>query len=613
MGVKKEHKYFISAHWFHLALKICAVILFLLVLLVASYGLRQTMRLFLTDFFKNRPFPAVSSQAEKPAVVSSDLNLEQFSPGSFTELFSSLAWADAGATTAYRDNLTTAISLKPLYTVKERTDLENYISGNRVLSAVGNGKEILLVNSIGEVFLFNNPGAPDTVLSPAASVPLKLELDSGKLRAATAVFDTLKNSWLIVGLGDKKSEAYSIISRSNHLEISESRNLPQFDSPSLSSGNLRLAAACSDGDCLVSASRGSLEGDFLSSKPILLHLPPYPITAQTVSLPSDIYDLSPISVAPSNKNTAKNSDKSNPIFYLATARLLDPKVSSYSAEIDFYTDGRLLGLASLPPIFSSYLGLVHLSYNPENSHILFVYSAYFGQAKEYVLSNGQFKEVGDYGRFLGARVLGGNKNGELAVPLEISPAWSTNVESKNNRKQNLFSDWWLSSGFSARRAMAYRLSGGLGNDLTKDVLGEEDTPGYSILVGDTARGAWCFYYRPDGSLRIFEISDRGFDISRTVSWVSSRLNLNNLKTAVAKISRSDDNSRILSDNSAGFIKYYLTNDDGSHWYSAKTGDLVVFPESSDGIRFRIDLTPGLNSYFSPWVDQSEVEYWLERQ
>ncbi|MCP6720005.1 MAG: hypothetical protein KJI72_01585 [Patescibacteria group bacterium] len=465
--------------------------------------------------------------------------------GSFTELFSGVGWRNPENSNVYQDFKTLTISFPPAYDWDEVDRLSDVFAELYVLAAKGNEREVFFVTSAGEVGFFRRD-------EEVNAINLVSFVNPESLTGSVAVdYDGGSDRWFVSVLREDGADMFEF--RVGDKLFSESSYKLSFSNPN----NVPPRLTCIDARCLLQVG-GRV---FTVSKSFGSW------TSKILELPDSIYSV--------------GIGKTDSTFIMG---LVNEKIGTYSGKLYGVSDGNLILLDGTENLFSSsYPGEIYFGFNNESNEILAVYVAFEGQAQKFKIQNSKFKILEDYSRFFTTRVM--NEGGVLPEIFYKSGAW------------------WIGSAASSPLPKFLRIRGGVGNDLTPNLISTpffQLVPGFdsNVLYGITGDGS---------SSRVFRYRDAGFERTRKLVWESLRLNAWDGEIVRGRLTHADDGE------DDGSIKYFFSNSGGKKWIEVELNKFVEFNKRGGDFRWKAEVFPSKDRFQSPWISQVRVEYFIIRQ
>ncbi|MBI5220376.1 MAG: hypothetical protein HY978_00880 [Candidatus Liptonbacteria bacterium] len=617
--------------------------------------------------------------------------------GSHTEMFTVTPDKLGAKSTAYLDTKTMTLSFPPKFDWEQVASL-NPLAGEQLAAAGGNGREVLILTQRGLVWAF---GSDLSYLSPVSLLqPLLTKEGSGEVpngsknltppllgkeRSADQPLLSKEGSGEVPNgsknltpplLGKERSADQPLLSKEGSGEVRSSKLAYDSDSglwsvAFISANTVHLAVLSVDAQSARVVSSQTLSdpgnaqiGDLACVRGECLLLLTLPLNTEQYRPATALYRFSPRNLAETTRlplreqlsgaehvslgqtpdawlvgvvrRVADQPSPGNlggrPIRYQGTVFSIRANSSSGNSGKDFSNGANLF--------LSPYRGGIRFGYDPGSSpspfprggevgsgSILAVYVAYFGQAATLTVNSrlSTINRTEDYSRFFPQRVVGGQAEGESDLALQIF--------GQDGR-------WWAGSDPSSPSLKLLRVLGGVGTDLTEQLLANIRT---SQLVPGFKTDS-VFAVLEDGSgIRVQQLIDHGFDTSGPAVWESERLNQWNGKIVQGTVLETKDSGRenfqfpisniqrptaepASAQNSgvAKEVRYSLSADGGKHWFGVEVGRAVGFNNQSsiiddhsaaspsDDFRFRVELLPSADLARSPWASSVRVEYWIVR-
>lgn len=576
--IKRRHSS--EDFWQFFLLRIAAVVGVILLIVSISYKVRY----FKDDWLDRFNFYNPSQAPARPVASPSSDRLIQ---GSFSDSFSGVGWEDSEHTTVARDNRTMVISFPLKVSWTEMPEWTKTLDGAELITAKGNGKEIMVATRSGNVFLFHPANGR------VATLTNRLPILEGAL-----TYDAANSKWILLALDPGGQVALRVFAEGESVAFQAGIELPALSGIPASQAGMQFTLVCDAGMCLAAKSPSlfAISNEFDKSdvfnreKPVLVYVNLASGKAESISLPAS--QLATLAVGGGPGALLVGATKS--------------VAGGYSADIYKFTNGKLNLLGASGHFDSEYLGVLHPAYNPETKTVLALYNAYFGQAVETQIFSPDVSDKSDksnisYSRYLSARLLGTDIKGEVAVDLEPF-AWGGTWWA-GSFTGGLISGSRLNLGTERGRAVILRLRDGLGLDLGQNTPIPANVA--QVVPGGDEKSLLVFFAGVNGIEGVYRLTDQGFVGSASATWTSVRINSWDRPVMQARIYRADDRGH-------QNIRYYLSNDGGKNWQLARPGELIDFPTSGNDLRYRIELSPSSDPLTSPWVTQIGVEYWLEK-
>ncbi|MCH7759193.1 hypothetical protein IID20_02465 [Patescibacteria group bacterium] len=113
---------------------------------------------------------------------------------------------------------------------------------------------------------------------------------------------------------------------------------------------------------------------------------------------------------------------------------------------------------------------------------------------------------------------------------------------------------------------------------------------------------------PDAGTKIYQFIDQGFDLSGIRQVVSKKVNFSVAQVAGAQISGLE------SDIKQALIEYYLSNDGGKTWQKANLGQMFIFENPGNDLRWKIIIIPFKQALpdQTPYLRSINLTYWYKK-